>query len=195
VVHACLKLPNLLGLTAVVLGQGPTGQLFTALLRELGVLQMIAVDRLPERLLVSKKMGATHTICDGATDVMEAVELITDGKGVDLVIEASGNVEALNLGAKLIKRNGTLLVFGVPKLGGYDLDLHDFFYKEGRLVNSVGPNVQHDFPIAVEMIANGVIDVAPLVTHRLPFSQAQEGFTLFADRLQGAIKVVLSHES
>src|SRR5688572_28014012 len=52
VVHACLKLPNVLGQTAVVLGQGPMGQLFTALLRRMGVLQVIAVDLLPERLEV-----------------------------------------------------------------------------------------------------------------------------------------------
>ena len=58
VVHACLKLPELLGQTAVVLGQGPTGQLFTALLRHLGVAQLIAVDLLPERLNVSTRMGA-----------------------------------------------------------------------------------------------------------------------------------------
>jgi len=53
VVHACQKLPELIGQTAVVVGQGPIGQLFTALLRHLGVAKLIAVDLLPERLKVS----------------------------------------------------------------------------------------------------------------------------------------------
>lgn len=174
VVHACLKLPNLLGLTAVVVGQGPTGQLFTALLRKMGVVQLIAVDLLPERLQVSTRMGATHTLSGDATALLEAVQMITNGKGADLVIEAAGKSETLNLAAKLVRRNGTLLVFGVPQMHSYDFALHDFFFNEGRLINSVGPNVQHDFPIAVDLIATGAIDVTPLLTHRLPFSRAQE---------------------
>ena len=61
VLHAWRKLPKGLE-TAVVLGQGPIGQLFTALLRHEGVSQLIAVDLLPERLEFSTKMGATHTV-------------------------------------------------------------------------------------------------------------------------------------
>lgn len=192
VVHACLKLPNLLGQTAVVLGQGPIGQLFTALLRRMGVLRLLAVDLLPERVEVSGKMGATHTLCGNSTEVAEAVRTLTDGQGADLVIEAVGQTETLNLAVSLIRRNGTVVVFGLPHRNNYDFALHDFFYKEGRLINSVGPNVQHDFPIAVEMIANGMIDVTPLLTHHFPFSRAQEAFTIFADRAEGAIKVVLT---
>lgn len=195
VVHACLKLPNLLGQTAVVLGQGPIGLLFTALLRRMGVRQLIAVDLLPQRLNVSTAMGATQIICGGVvTDVAQRVRELTDGKNVDLAVEAVGKVETLNLAARLVKRNGTLLAFGVPHHYNYDFAFHDFFFNEGRLINSLGPNVQHDFPIAVDMIASGAIDVEPLVTHRLPFSRAQEAFTLFADQAQGAVKVVLTAE-
>ena len=57
VVHACEKLSGLEGTTAVVLGQGPVGQLFTALLRNRGVERVIAIDLLPERLSVSSRMG------------------------------------------------------------------------------------------------------------------------------------------
>ena len=195
VVHACLKLPNLLGSTAVVLGQGPTGQLFTALLRKMGVRRLVAVDLLPERLRVSTSMGATHTLAGAPGEVLNAVQVITDGTGADIAIEATGQVEVLNLATKLVRRNGTVLVFGVPQMHNYDLALNDFFFNEGRLINSVGPNVQHDFPIAVDLIASGAIDITPLLTHRLPFSRAQEAFTLFADRAQGAIKVVLMAET
>ncbi len=193
VVHACLKLPEVLGQTAVVLGQGPTGQLFTALLRHLGVSQLIAVDLLPERLKISTKMGATHTICGNAAVVANALETITDGKRADLVIEAIGNAETLSLAAKLVRRNGTLLAFGLPHKYNYDFAFHEFFWNEGRLICSLGPTV-NDFRVAVEMIANCVIDVETLVTHTFPFSRAQEAFTLFADRADGVIKVVLTAE-
>ena len=194
VIHACLKLSNLLGQTAVVLGQGPAGQLFTALLRHMGVLRLIAVDLLQERLQVSLKMGATHTVCGGVTEVCKTVEEITEGKGADLAIEAIGKTETLNLAAKLLRRNGTLLAFGLPHSYNYNFAFHDFFSNERQLVTTLGPSVQHDFPIAVEMIATGMIDVAPLLTHRFTFNRAQEAFELFADRADGVIKVVLTIE-
>jgi threonine dehydrogenase-like Zn-dependent dehydrogenase len=183
-----------MGQTAVVLGQGPTGQLFTALLRHLGVARLIAVDLLPERLNVSTRMGATHTICGSATEVAAAIETITDGKRADLAVEAIGKAETLNLAAKLVRRNGTLLAFGLPHKYNYDFAFHEFFWNEGRLICSLGPTVD-DFHVAVDMIANGVIDVEPLVTHSFPFSRAQEAFTLFADRAHGVIKVALTTDT
>jgi L-iditol 2-dehydrogenase len=193
VVHACLKLSELTGQTAVVLGQGPVGQLFTALLHHLGVARLIAVDLLPERLKVSTVMGATHTVCGSTTEVAEAIETITDGKRADLAVEAIGKEETLNLAAKLVRRNGTLLSFGLPHKYTYDFAFHDFFWNEGRLICSLGPTVD-DFRVAVDMISNGVISVAPLITHTFPFSRAQEAFTLFADRTDGVIKVELTAE-
>jgi threonine dehydrogenase-like Zn-dependent dehydrogenase len=191
VVHACAKLPEVVGQTAVVLGQGPTGQLFTAWLRYMGVDRLIAADLLPERLNVSTKMGATHSICGDAAAVTKAVETITEGKPADLVVESIGNAETLNLAARLVRRNGTLLAFGLPHRYNYDFAFHEFFWKEGRLICSLGPTID-DFRIAVDVIANGVVDVGPLVTHSFPFSRALEAFTLFADRADGVIKVLLT---
>ncbi|HEV8366423.1 MAG TPA: zinc-binding dehydrogenase [Pyrinomonadaceae bacterium] len=193
VIHACLKLPEVLGQTAVVLGQGPVGQLFTALLRHMGVVRLIAVDLLPERLKVSTRMGATHTVCGSAAEVAATIETITEGKLADLAVEAIGKAETLNLAAKLVRRNGTLLAFGLPHRYNYDFAFHEFFWNEGRLICSLGPTVD-DFRAAVDMISNGVIDVAPLVTHTFPFRSAQEAFTVFADRTDGVIKVVLTAE-
>jgi threonine dehydrogenase-like Zn-dependent dehydrogenase len=191
VVHACLKLTEVIGQTAVVLGQGPIGQLFTALLRNLGVARLIAVDLLSERLDVSRMMGATHTICGSGPEVVAAIDTITDGTRADLVVEAIGKVETLNLGPKLLRRNGTLLAFGLPHKYTYEFAFHEFFWNEGRLICSLGPTVD-DFRVAVDMIANGVIDVGPLLTHSFPLNRAQEAFTLFADRADGVIKVSLN---
>jgi threonine dehydrogenase-like Zn-dependent dehydrogenase len=191
VVHACLKLPEVLGQTVVVLGQGPIGQLFTALLRHMGVARLIAVDLLPERLKVSTRMGATHTVCGSATEVAAAIETITDGNRADVAVEAIGKAETLNLAAKLVRRNGTLLAFGLPHKYYYDFAIHEFFWNEGRLICSLGPTVD-DFRVAVDMLSKGVIAVGDLVTHIFPFSRAQEAFTLFADRTDGVIKVMLT---
>jgi threonine dehydrogenase-like Zn-dependent dehydrogenase len=191
VVHACQKLPELIGQTVVVLGQGPIGQLFTALLRHLGVERLIAVDLLSERLEVSTQMGATHTVRGDESETAEAVQTITEGKLADLVVEAVGKPETLNQAARLIRRNGTLLAFGVPHKTIYDFAFHEFFWNEGRLICSLGPTVD-DFSKAVDLISSGSIEVSPLATHTFPLSRAQEAFTLFADRKDGVIKVALT---
>ena len=155
---------------------------------------MIAVDLLPERLEVSRKMGATHTICGSSREVLETVRMMTDGQGADLAVEAVGSGETLELALRFVRRNAVVVAFGVPNRAHYTLAFYDFFHNEGRLINSVGPHVQHDFPLAVEMITTRTIDVGPLLTHRLPLRRAQEAFTLFADRADGAIKVVLTSD-
>ena len=132
-------------------------------------------------------------ICGGASEVAAAIETITDGKLADLAVEAIGKAETLNLAAKLLRRNGTLLAFGLPHRYNYDFAFHEFFWNEGRLICSLGPTVD-DFRAAVDMISNGVIAVAPLVTHTFPLSRAQEAFTLVADRSDGVIKVFLTTE-
>jgi threonine dehydrogenase-like Zn-dependent dehydrogenase len=194
VIHACLKLPNLLGQTAVILGQGPIGQLFSALLSRMGALRIIAVDPIPERLGVARRMGATHTIGEDAAKATEMVHELTGGRGADLVVEAVGHAEAFKAAMRLARRNGTVIAFGLPHRAQYVVEINEFFYNEGRLINSVGPDVQRDFPIAVEMIAAGLIDVSPLVTHRFHWSHAQDAFAIFADRRDGAIKVILNFD-
>jgi len=191
VVHACRKLPNMLGKTAVVLGQGPIGQLFCALLRHLGAARVITVDSLAERLRISSRMGATHVFGENGGDLKAAVLDLTNGLGADLVVEAIGKEETLNLASELIRRHGTVILFGLPNRYTFNVAIHEFFYKEAHLIGCVGPDVQEDFPIAVELIASGAIDVKPLVTHRFPFLQAQDAFMLFSNRSDGVLKVIL----
>jgi threonine dehydrogenase-like Zn-dependent dehydrogenase len=191
VVHACRTLPNLLGKTAVVLGQGPIGQLFCALLRHMGAERVIAVDSLPERLQVSSRMGATHVFGENRDELKTAVRDLTNGLGVNLVVEAIGKEETLNLASDLIRRHGTVILFGLPNRYTFNVAIHEFFYKEAHLICCVGPDVQQDFPIAVELVATGVIDVRPLITHKFPFLKAQDAFTLFSRRSDGVMKVIL----
>jgi 2-desacetyl-2-hydroxyethyl bacteriochlorophyllide A dehydrogenase len=189
--HAVNKLGRLINLNVVVVGQGPIGLLFTALLTRLGVRRLIALEPLPERRAVAQRMGATHVLDPGADDPGERVAALTGGLGADLVVEAIGEPETLAGCIGLLRRGGTILAFGVPHQARYDLPFGELFFREGQIITSVGPNVAVDFPIAVEMIAQGRLDVTPLITHRFPLSRAQEAFELFAYRRDGALKVLL----
>ena len=94
----------------------------------------------------------------------------------------------------LVRRLGTMLVFGVP-----DEEVHanfpmwHFFRKNLTLISSVGPDVTPNFSLAKDMIAQGRIDVTPLVSHVLPFQEMQRAYDLFVERQDGAIKVFLDY--
>ena len=195
VVWACRKLPNLLNLDTVVIGQGPMGLLFTHLLSNLGAKTVITTDLVDFRLAASKKMRATHTINAAKEDPVAVIEEITEGRMADLVIEVVGHqTETINECLQLLKRDGTLLAFGVPDDQIYDFHFADFFRKNIRFIGSVGPDAPNDFPLAMDMIAQGRLDVAPIITHHLPFTEAQLGFEMALNRKDAAIKIVFDYE-
>ena len=194
VIWACRKLGNILDQDVVVIGQGPMGLLITHMLSNLGAKRIITCDLVDFRLKVSKQMRATHTVNASTEDLIEVVTDITDGKMVDLVVEVVGHqTETINTCLKLLRREGTLLAFGVPDDEFYDFGFSEFFRKNLRFIGSVGPDIQNDFPLAIDMIAQGRIDVSPIITHHLPFTEAQKGFEMALHKKNEAIKIVFDY--
>ena len=195
VIWACSKFGNLLNQDVVVMGQGPMGLLFTHLLSNLGAKTVVTTDLVDFRLEVSKQMQATHTINSTEVDTVAAVERITDGRMADVVIEVVGHqTETINQCMDLVKRDGTILAFGVPDDPTYPFGFGNFFRKNIRFIGSVGPDAQNNFPLAMDMIAQGRMDVSPIITHRLPFTEVQRGFELSLHKKDEAIKIVLEYD-
>ena len=198
VVHCFYKLGNVINQKVVVIGQGSVGQLFNATLRNLGAKQIIGVDPLEYRLEVGRQMGATHAINPDAEDVAKAVAEITGGEMADMVVEAVGMESTFNLCSRLVRRNGTMVYFGIPNKenaeGVMALRFMEMFNKEVRLITTVGPNPLQDYAIALDWIVQGRLDVRPMITHVLPFEEIQRGFFMAFDEPEKhrAIKVVLT---
>ena len=195
VIWACRKLGNLLHQDTVIVGQGPMGLLFSHMLSNLGVSTIIAVDQLDYRLSISKQMRATHVINSKKENPVEIVKDITKGKMADLVVEMVGHqTETINDCLDLVKRGGTILAFGVPDDNNYNFRYGDFFRQNIHLISTVGPEELKDYPLAMDFIVQGRINVSPIITHHLPFTEVQCGFDLFSDRQDEAIKVVLDFD-
>lgn len=195
VIWACRKLGNLLHQNIVIVGQGPMGLLMAHMLSNLGAKTIVATDLLDYRLAVSKLMRATHTINASKEDAVARVAELTDGKMADLVVEAVGHqTETINECLNLVKPGGTILAFGVPDDDVYNFHFGSFFHKNVRFIASVGPDVQDDFPLAMGMISQGRIDVSPIITHHLPFTQVQRAFELSLYKKDGAIKIILAYD-
>lgn len=192
VICALKKIPHWIDHDVAVVGQGPIGQMFVAALKNLGARRIIATDRLASRLEVSPRMGATHTVCNATHDPADAVSQITGGAGPDVVIEAVGHGDqALNLCVDLCPSGGRLLYFGVPPERIADVPWRQILYKNLSIQTSVEPDFERDFPLAMQWIGEGRIDLRPLLTHRYAVADAQQAFETFRDRTDGALKVLL----
>jgi threonine dehydrogenase-like Zn-dependent dehydrogenase len=195
VVWACRKLGNLLNRDAVVVGQGPMGLLMAHMLSNLGVRNIIVTDVLDYRLAVAPRMGATHTVNSAKENAAALVADITKGRMADLVIEAVGHEhDTINGCLDLVKRGGTIVAFGVPDSKMYNFRFSDFFRKNVHFIGSVGQEIQADVPLAMEMIMQGRIDVTPIITHHLPFTEAQRGFELSLHKREQAIKIIFEYD-
>ncbi len=187
---AMRKLPNVLNWNVVVVGQGPMGQIFNAVLRNLGAREIIAIDRLPERLAVSARMGATAVVDASKEDPLTVVKEHTGGKLADLVIEAVGHQDqAFNQCIDLCRDFGHILFFGVPPTTIDDLNWRRLFWRNISVTTSLGPDFGVDFPLAMRWVGEGRVDLSPIVTHRFPLANIQEAFETFVDRRDGALKV------
>jgi threonine dehydrogenase-like Zn-dependent dehydrogenase len=100
-------------MNTVVIGQGPVGLLFNSMLKNMGATRVIGVDILDYRLRIAKEMGATHTIDSSKQNVSEIVKDITKGNMADLVVEACGYEETLNMSFDLARHDGVVAFFGI----------------------------------------------------------------------------------
>ena len=184
------KLPAILDKDVAVIGQGPIGQLFCGALRNLGAREIIAIDILDDRLAISPTMGATATINAQREDIVDRVRQITGGAMADIVVEAVGHREhRINDCFNLVRYGGNVLFFGVPREKMDDVQWRVIFDKNASIHNTIGPSFERDFPLAMRWIAEGRIDVRPVITHQMPLSDIQQAFDLFAERRDGSLKV------
>jgi L-iditol 2-dehydrogenase len=129
VIFACQRLPNLINKDVAIIGLGSAGLFFAALCRRLGAARVIALDIVAHRAAVAPRFGATHAVHSGTADAARAVAEITGGQMADVVIEAAGEADAINLAPALVKTGGHILFFGIPRAYGFAFDYELFFRK------------------------------------------------------------------
>ena len=196
VVFGCKRLPPLEGSTVVVIGQGSVGLFHDFMLRRLGARRIIAIEPVKERLAAGRAFGVDEAIDLAGAKATQAVLDLTDGEGADVVVEAVGSAETLEQALKLARPSGRVALFGLPPtMDAVPFDWYTFFRK--RLTMHAVHGAQEepglpDFKLAVEMIAGGDIDVAPLLTHTFPIDRVQEAFALADSKKDGALKVSLT---
>jgi len=187
--YSAIKLIQVSGFdTIAVFGQGPVGLSATMVGAGVGA-RVIAIDIVPYRLELAKKLGATEIINAKEADPVEALKELTQGEGVDAAIECSGKppvrMQALN-SAKLF---GRICFVG----GGGGLAIDDMavqvIRRQLRIFGS------QTFPVGMlEEIGKWIVEknlpIDDLITHRFPIDQAKEAYNTFIEGQTGKVVFV-----
>ena len=177
------------GDSVVVLGCGPTGLSAQLLARTMGAGRVFGIDHHDYRLAAAEA-GATALNFE-SSDIAGAVSAATNGRGADVVVEAGGTVEALAQAAGLVRPWGTLVNLGTGIEDAGDFPIGRLTAKQVRLISTNIPPVKNAMASLGRMIARGVLDPSPLVSHVLPLDDVQRAYELVANKRDNALKVLL----
>lgn len=181
-----------IGDTVAVFAQGPIGLCAAAGARLMGATTVIAVDTVPARLSMACALGVDHVVDFKKEDPVQAILKLTDGRGVDVAIEALGTQATFEGALRVLRPGGTL-----SSLGVYSTDLRiplDAFAAglgDNKIVTSLCPGGKERMRRLMSVIASGRIDLKPLVTHRFTLDRIEEAYELFANQRDGVLKVAI----
>jgi len=176
------------GDTVAVFGAGPVGLATIASAKLFGPAQIIAVDLLDYRLDKARELGADQVVNAQETDVAEAIQAMTNGKGADVSIEAVGSPATLQGAISSTAKGGNVSIIGIfrdPVEIPMQTMVHQGLTIRMSVVNAIGINR------LMELVAKGKVDLKPIITHTMPLDDIVRAYELFDKRLDGCVKVAL----
>ena len=187
-IHAVSLVPLRLGGSALVIGAGTIGLLVQQALRAAGCGRVFVTDVDATRLALSTKLGATATLLSG-DDLPKRVGDLTDGTGVDIVVEAVGATQTIALAIDSVKKGGSVVLVGniTPEV---NIHLQKVVSRQIRLQGSCAS--AGEYPRAIELVRRGEIQVKPLISAVAPLAQGPRWFDRLHAREPNLMKVVLT---
>ncbi|MFQ5678136.1 MAG: L-threonine 3-dehydrogenase [Gemmatimonadota bacterium] len=178
------------GKTVAVVGCGPIGLFAVGIAKAAGAAAVVAVEPHGDRLAIARRMGADLTLDPASEDAEKAVREMTGGYGADVVCEMSGHPDGVTTALRICRNAGHVRLLGLPK-GAVEVNLaRDVIFKGLHLYGVVGRRMYATWIRMIDFLAAGLLDVEPVITHRLPLERFEEGIA--AMRSGEAAKVVLA---
>lgn len=170
------------GMHIGVFGCGPIGLLIIQLARLAGAASITASDILAHRLDAAKELGANHTFFAQDRSEVDHITATTQHRGLDVVFEAAGEQDALDTAFLVVNPGGKVMLVGIPAN-----DKTSFSASTARrkgLTIKLVRRMKNTYPRAINMVANGLVDVHSLITQCYTLEQASLAFKS-ADRREG----------
>ena len=175
------------GETVAVIGCGPVGLMAIQSAFAQGAARVLAIDLVRDRAELAERLGAVPIVASETNPVAQ-VNKLTGGLGADVVIEAVGGPKTVALAFELVRGGGRISAVGVTTAESFPFPLatsltRDISFRIGLA------NIHRDIDATLALVAGGRIDPEIIISHRLPLTEAVEGYRLFDSR--EATKVVL----
>ncbi len=173
----------------LIIGGGIAGILHTQLARSKGLQNIIVADINPYRLELAKKFGATQTL-NAKDNLPEKLKEANEGRLADQVIVCTGATSASLSALDCVNNGGTILYFAVPDPSvKLPVPINQFWRNEITMQTSYGA-APNDLEDSLRVLATKQLNIEDMITHRIPLTEAQEGFRLMAEAGQ-SLKVIL----
>lgn len=195
VLYSVSRMGDVIDKNVVVLGQGAIGLSFTSFLSGMNCRELIAVDLEDYRLELSRNLGATKLINAGRDNVLEAIKDLTKGVGPDIIVEAAGEHETVRQSVIMAKKFGTVIWFGMTHNEYFAIDFQAIRDKDLTMIGTSSArsgNMPQYVTQVVHMVDQGRLDPSVLVTHRMDVGRVQDAFTMYENRSDGVVKVVMN---
>lgn len=174
----------------VVIGAGPIG-LGTMEFARIAGAQVIAIDVNEKRLTFCKeKLGIQYTINAAVENAVEKVRDITNGDMATVVIDATGNLKAINGGIYYLAHGGRYVLVGLQK-ESFSFSHPEFHKRETTLMSSRNAT-RSDFEYVIACMKNKLVDPRNYITHRVRFDEVKDNFPGWLDPANGVIKAMIA---
>ncbi|MBN1484002.1 MAG: L-threonine 3-dehydrogenase [Chloroflexia bacterium] len=179
------------GQSVAVFGDGPAGINVVGVARASGAGRIFQVGKYPFRLDLGRQMGSDVclNITEPGTDVVGTILDATEGIGVDVVLEMTGSQQAVSEGLQVLRKGGRFSAFGLPA-GPIQMDLaNGIVFKGARILGINGRLMWETWFQMAGLLRSGKLDPSPVITHRIPLDDFEQGFAAMdaADRRAGKV--------
>ncbi|WP_199256758.1 zinc-binding dehydrogenase [Alteribacillus sp. YIM 98480] len=182
-----------IGDIVAVFACGPVGLCSIAGARLKGASLIIAVDGNQERLNMAKQMGADIALNFTEVDVVEEIMKLSQGRGVDIAIEALGKEETFQNCLKVIRRGGCISSVGIYS-GHIQIPIEHFASGMGdhKIVTTLCPGGRERMSQLLSLVEQSRIDFSPMITHSFNIDDVEEAYYLFEKAEDNVIKAVIT---
>ena len=191
VLHAQRRAGIGAGQSVAVIGLGVSGQLHAQLAKARGAGPVVGVTRSAWKRGVADRLGADLTVPSGE-EATDAVKDATRGRGADVVIESTGMVKSIADAIAMVRPGGTVLLFGIYTASEGPLPFYQLYYKEPTVV-SARAAMSEDFPESIDLVASGLVVLAPLVTQVLPVTELAQALGMLESDADKRMKIIMEN--
>lgn len=187
--HAAIQGDAHLGQKAVVMGAGCIGLVSMMALKARGVSEVYVVDIMEKRLQKALELGADGVINGAEENVEEKIRQITDGRGVDLVIETAGTEVTTRQAIGIAKKGSNIVLVGYSKSG--EMTLPTSLVLDKELTFKTVFRYRHIYPMAIEAVSQGKVNLKGIVTDIFDLDDAQKAMDYSVNNKADIVKAVI----